>query len=242
MIAHAQPHQTAPLGVVRRIERRGFGWLALSLLAGFALLGCATMPGLGNAGLTPAYQPDNIFKLARALPADLRRVAVLPVSSSSQRSEMADGLEAVEPVLVAELIKTKRFEVIQIAPRLLQARTGRNHWSAAETLPVDFFATLRDAYGCDAVLFAELTEYRAYAPVAIGWRLKLVDARTGFALWAGDELFDARRAEIVAAARKYQSPDQRNSGDIGGEWAVLHSPRRFAQYSVAQLFDTLPLR
>lgn len=214
--------------------------VALTGLCLFA--GCATIPALRRAGVSSGYRPDNIFTLARVLPKDLRRVAVLPVSSSTQSADLADGREAVEPVLVAELIKTKRFEVIPISPQTLRARTGRDRWTAAEPLPVEFFAALRDACGCDAILFAELTEYRAYAPVAVGWRLKLVDARTGMALWAGDELFDARKAEVVAAAKHYQAAENRSAGVTHGEWAVLHSPRRFAQYSVAQLFDTLPLR
>jgi hypothetical protein len=34
------------------------------------------------------------------------------------------------------------------------------------------------------VPFAELTAYRAHAPLAVGWRLKLVDACSGQIVWA----------------------------------------------------------
>jgi hypothetical protein len=213
--------------------------MALLVLA--VLAGCTTMPVIRNAGPGRGYQPDNIFKLAPTLPMDLRRVALLPLSSSDQRAELLAGCEAVEPVLVAELIKAKRFEVVQVSPQALRSLTGRDHWSAAENLPPEFFDALREACGCEAILFAELTEYRAYTPVAIGWRLRLVDAHTGIALWASDELLDSRNPGVAVAARRCQSREQRSFGETGGDWAVLHSPRRFAQYSVAQLFDTLPL-
>ena len=235
------PTQSTPAHLERTLARRGGGARLLWLIAMVALAGCAGAPSLRRT-VTPAYRPDNIFKLADVLAKDLRRVAVLPVSSGANGSDLADGREAVEPVLLAELIKTKRFEVIPVAPHFLRSRMGRVHWSAADTLPAEFLPALRDTYGCDAVLFVELTEYRAYAPVAIGWRLKLVDARTGFALWAGDELFDSRKAEVLAAARRFQAAAPEISGESSVDWTVSHSPRRLAQYSAAQLFDTLPLR
>jgi hypothetical protein len=140
------------------------------------------------------------------------------------------------------LVKTKRFEVVPVTPLQLRAQTGRTAWSATDRLPADFFETLREAHGCDAVLFAELTEYRAHTPVAIGWRLKLIDARTKTTLWAGDELFDAQKPEIAAAARKFRASGNWFTREPGADWAVLHSPQRFAEYSAAQMFDTLPVR
>ena len=203
--------------------------------------GCRTISLLNGAELSPGHRPDNIYKVAKALPRDLRRVAVLPLASVDNSAVLADGREALQPVLLGELQKTKRFEVVTIAPQVLRARTGRAVWSAGDSFPTNFFASLREVSACDAVLFAELTEYRAYAPVAVGWRLKLVDARTGFTLWAGDELFDARRPEVAAGAKQHRSAD-RFPGETGSDWAVLHSPRWFAQYTVAQMFDTLPVR
>jgi len=53
----------------------------------------------------------------------------------------------------------------------------------AEILPPDFLDSLQRVYGCDAVLFCELSTFRAYAPLAVGWRMKLVDVRTRQILW-----------------------------------------------------------
>jgi hypothetical protein len=214
-------------------------WIAAAAL--FLTTGCSMLPK--SSALTPAFQPDNIYKLATVLPVDLKRVAVLPVASGNQTENFLAGCETVEPIVTAELIKTKRFEVVAVSGRTMTERTGRASWKAAESLPENFLSSVRRATGCDAILFTELTEYRPYAPVAIGWRLKLVDARTGLTLWAGDELFDAQNSEVVAAVRHVSYLPTIDSFLMKeADWAVLHSPRLFAQYSVAQVFGTLPVR
>lgn len=220
--------------------RGGLQLLACSLVC-LAFTGCRTT-GLGLAAKSPQFRPDNIFKFSNLLDANVRRVAVLPLASVDSRTVLMDGCEALQPVILAELIKTKRFEVVCITPQMLRARTSREVWSAADTLPVDFFEILREVHGCDAVLFTELTEYRAYAPVAVGWRFRLVDARSKHPLWAGDELFDARRPEVAGAARRASGSTGMFGTPPGSDWAVLHSPRQFAAYTVAQMFDTLPVR
>jgi hypothetical protein len=233
-----QTHQ-APLLTNPKVRLGGL--LVSGLFACSLLTGCRTT--LSSVGLhTPAHQPDNVFKLSNSLRADVRRVAVLPLLGMDSRSVLQDGCEALQPILLAEFVKTKRFEVVPVTPQQLRALTGRAAWSATDRLPVDFFEKLRETHACDAVLFAELTEYRAYTPVAVGWRFKLIDARTHAPLWAGDELFDAQKPEIIAAARKFRATGNWFTREPGAEWAVLHSPQRFAEYSAAQMFDTLPVR
>lgn len=215
--------------------------LVACVVACIALTGCRTTFSR-PAALTAGEQPENVFKFSNLLSASIRRVAVLPLASLDSRVGLVEGREALQPVLLAELIKTKRFEIVPVSARVMRAKTGRDAWSAADRLTPDFFEVLREEFGCDAVLFAELTEYRAYAPVAVGWRFKLIDARTKAPIWAGDELFDSRRAEVVSVVQKLRAPGSWFAAETGADWAVSHSPRRFAQLTVAQMFDTLPVR
>lgn len=224
----------------RRVRPGRWAWQAVCAVAVVILTGCRTIPLPGSG--TQVYQPDNIYKNAPDLALHVRRVAVMPLAALGRSSDLADGREALEPVLLAELVKTKRFEVVPVSAQVMRARTGRDTWTAADSLPPDFLVNLRDATGCDAVLFAELTEYRAYAPMAVGWRLRLVDLRTGFAIWAGDELFDAKQKDVAAAARQFRTSTHWFSQETGQDFAVLHSPRRFAEYAAAQMFDSLPVR
>ena len=187
-------------------------------------------------------QTDNTFKMSLDLPADLRRVAVLPVAWEGSRADLSQGAETLQPELLAELIKTKKFEVVAISPQNLRNETGRPSWTGAEILPADFFDNLQRVYGCDAVLFCELSTFRAYAPLAIGWRMKLVDARTGQILWAVDKAFDAEQPAVLKQARHYHFGGQWFRPDSSIDWKVENSPRQFGQYTINQALSTLPNR
>ncbi len=94
----------------------------------------------------------------------------------------------------------------------------------------------------DAVLFCRLTQYRAYEPLAVGWRLKLLDAEVPRILWAVDEVFDARVAEVAAAARRYAREHSEAVPSLQDSQSVLLSPRRFGQYTASAVVGTMPGR
>ena len=195
-----------------------------------------------RADLYPAYKPDNIFLSGGKLPGDIKRVAVLPLSCDGRQTDLAAGCEALEPVLLEELIKTKHFEVIQISRDKLRRLTGRADWTGEDILPAGILNSLKMQSGCDAVLFSELTEFRAYPPLAIGWRLKLVDVRQKKTVWAGDEHFDAGNLAVISGARLYQKRGQVVLDDKTSGWLAVNSPRRFGQYSIDSILGTLPAR
>ncbi len=214
--------------------------LGLSLLGVF-LSGCCTPPFRVNA-LTPAYQPDNVFRLARCLPADIKRVAVLPLACDMQNPDLADGQAALAPVLTSELAKTKRFEVVCVSSDTLTTRVGVSALGGEEVLPKDFLSWLRANTGCEAVLFCRLTTYRSYPPLAIGYRMRLVDTRTGTIYWSADDVFDAGNPAVQSGACRYHCAEIQSISGPPEEWTVFNSPRQFGQYAAATLLATLPTR
>jgi hypothetical protein len=188
------------------------------------------------------YQPQNVFVDASALPKNIRRVAVLPLACDGKDMNLDEGRAELEPVLMSELIKTKKFEVVSADLTFLKNRTSRADWTGEEILPPEFFSLLRENSGCDAVLFARLTVFRAYPPMAIGWRLRLVDAQTGKTIWAADEIFDGGQADVENGARKHQLTEERSPWRAPNEWFVQNSPSKFGQYTAARLLATLPPR
>jgi hypothetical protein len=214
----------------------------LALIAMLALLsGCET-PGAMTVALQTPYKPDDIFLASGKLPGEIKRVAVLPLACDARQTDLAAGRDALGPVLFAELIKVKKFEVIQISREELWRLTGRADWSGVEVLPANMLDSLKKESGCDAVLFCELTEFRAYPPLAVGWRLKLVDVRQRKTLWAGDEHFDAGNPAVLSGARLYQHHGQVVLDDDSGGWLAMNSPRWFGEYSIGSLLGTLPAR
>jgi hypothetical protein len=222
-------------------------WKNRLLVVCVILTGCA-IPARQLGSATPDYQPDNVFVYPAVLPADLKRVAVLPLACEEANSDLTDGCETLNSILQAQLIKTKKFELVPVNPEILRNRTSRTAWTGTEVLPPDFFDSLRRVYGCDAVLFCQLTVFRAYAPLAVGWRLKLVDIHTRQTLWAVDEIFDAGQKSVSSGARHYQLAPRRLwtdtlfRADSPDDWSMRNSPRQFGEYAVAQLLATMPNR
>ena len=229
-------------GPVRRLEKI---WRVVQPVHLIALCGvltsCQTAP-LQTTVFRRDFRPDNVFVYPPRLSLDFRRVAVLPIAPAANTGDLPAGCEALQPVLWEQLVKTKRFEAVAVEANHLKQRTGRDTWRGNEVLPADFFTYLRREYDCDGVLFAELTTYRAYSPLAVGWRFKLVDARTGQVIWSADESFDAARPEIQRAASRFEPDQPAPLLWPTKDWAMLNSPSRFGRYSAATLLETLPER
>jgi hypothetical protein len=203
--------------------------------------GCTGVP-LSDQVIGPGYVPSNIYSRQPVLAKDLRRVAVLPLASATGSSELAAGTEALEPLLWTELAAVKRFEIHSVRPAELQAWTGRPTWAGTERLPPDLVDRLKAELGCDAVLFCQLTAYRAYPPLSVGWNLKLVDGGPAPILWSADEIFDAGAPSVANAARRYYQEHARSGAPGCDSQGILISARRFGQYTLNALLLTLPRR
>jgi hypothetical protein len=205
------------------------------------LVSCQTAP-VHTTVFRREFRPDNVFVYPPRFALEFRRVAVLPLAPAAANGDLPAGCEALSPVLFEQVVQTKKFEAVPVDAAHLSQRMGRAQWTGREVLPTDFFAYLRREYDCDGVLFAELTAFRPYSPLAVGWRFKLVDARTGQVMWSADELFDAARPEVLRAAGHFDEGKPVFPMVTAKEWAVANSPRRFGRYSAAALLDTLPER
>ena len=216
--------------------------LALLDIASVPVLTGCESPGAAAVLLSQPYKPGNVFDASRQLPAGLKRVAVLPLVGDPQSTDLTVGRDTLQPVLIAELNKTRKFEVISVPAKDLERLFGRAEWTGDEILPANFLDLLGKKYGCDAVLFCRLTEYQAYVPLAVGWRLRLVEVDGQRTLWAGDEQFDGGKPSVLAGARFYERREEVQLGDETADWLAINSPRCFGQYSIACLLGTLPAR
>lgn len=214
--------------------------LALSL-AGLGLLlnGCNEVPALSvdwRGG--PFFSPTNVVA-ASHMPADVRRVAVLPLVGVDALP--AESAGAVVSAAQGALLATGRFEIVTVPPEVMRAIAGKPTLSAAELLPPQLFERMGHDYGADAILFVEVTLYRPYAPLALGVRAKLARCdETHAILWAFDTLYDVRDPAVANSARRHASGGHEGLVETGS--AALQSPGRFAAYVFADVFATLPRR
>lgn len=173
---------------------------------------------------------------------EILRVAVLPFPRTGKVQADTASRTALEPVLVAELRKRKRFELVQVTPEELSVWTGKSAWSTTESLPPKLLSSVREHTGCDAVLFAALTTYHPYPPLSIGWNVKLADCREGLIWWSVDEIFDAGNESVAAAAEAYGRKEMMLPAPLLENSAILDSPRRFGQYTAWAVASALPAR
>ncbi|MGH7868841.1 MAG: hypothetical protein ACREP9_14720 [Candidatus Dormibacteraceae bacterium] len=182
----------------------------------------------------------NTFNWTPMLPADLRRVALLPITCEGKTLDDTEGRDALEPILQAELARTKRFEVVSISPEALEKQTGKPFLCDDDLLPSDLFDWLKNSCGCDAVLFCRLTSFQAYPPLTVGWRMRLVHLRSRNTLWAADQVFDAGQGTPCPQSRLPQWLGLGCPAQTTEEWLQQNSPRHFGQMALAKLFSTLP--
>lgn len=244
-----EPRMLVNADLIRNGPRGCLGWLqssgwSLALWLGalaLALSGCASSPGSMPPAPAPAKPLQNVYREGGKVPPHVKRVVVLPVAVASLKDNLEEGREAMQGLLGAEFLATRRFEFVTVSREQCRAWTGRSEWLVSEELPRDLLTKIRRETGCDGVLFSQLTHYRAYAPVAVGWRMQLVCVEPLRVLWAVDELFDGGDPAVADAAKAYCR--RRELAPNGSDpRSILSTPRRFGQFTAASLAGTLPER
>ncbi len=226
-----------PLSSRARLRRPASRILFVLALGG-ALAGCATVDRVWDMPGGNPYRPDNHTAVG-AIPADMRRVGLLPLHS--EEWSIAD-IATLDAAFSAELGKFDRFEVLPIPRGALAERFDRRSFLSSAALPSNFLERLRADFGLDAALFIDLTHYSPYQPISIGVRGKLVALRSGEVLWSFDSIFDSAQPDVALAARQYHQKLSRPAHPLENTAGILQSPARFSKYVANAMFETLPPR
>ncbi len=202
------------------------------------LLGACTNPTIIDpARRGPFYYPLNHAGEA-AIPQDVRRVVLLPMCRGNVTTPEMAG--ALDPVLAAELLQQNRFEMVALSREECRRRFGVEEFSSVAALPPSLFPALRRDLAADAVLFVDLTAYRAYRPLAIGWRGKLVNLADARVIWTFDNIFAADVPGVANSARHFFLDRDQEKAPSDFTEATLQSPTRFASYAASAMWTTLP--
>jgi hypothetical protein len=212
-------------------------------LAALALAGCSSvLPKTDSAVAGPFYVPSNVKAVAK-IPAEVRRVIVLPVAGGPALAE--ETLLSLDAVCQAALTRTGKFEVVPLSRDKLAEITGNRQISSVDKLPavlIDKLFNIYNAYGADAVLFIDVTTYSAYPPLLLGLRTKLARVTDGEIIWAADNVFAAAEPAVANSARHHALALGADHGLSDLSHTILQNPQRFAGYVAAATFLTLPPR
>ncbi|HVU15766.1 MAG TPA: hypothetical protein VHD32_02490 [Candidatus Didemnitutus sp.] len=219
-----------------------FSWSRFFLVALSASLlgGCSSMPTLGShhtAG--PAYAPRN-YSGEPVMPLGIHRVLLLPLAGGGITDP--DTVATMDPTLHTALQRQARFEVVTLSRNDCRNLFQAPEYSSAAALPNGFMEKLGRIYAVEAIMFVDLTVYRPYRPLELGFRAKLATVKDVRLVWTFDETFSASDPALAAAV-------QRSAADHGdtttpSELApkVLQSPGRLAAFAADAMFKTLPPR
>ncbi len=203
--------------------------------------GCMSSgPAITDSARTgPFFKPRN-FTGDPVLPANLRRVLVLPVYGGTVAEP--ESTAALDDIVRSALQKQARFEVVQLTREDCRRRFGTPEISSVEALPHGFLEDLGRAFSADAVLFVDLTEYQPYRPLSVGFRAKLATVQEVRLVWSFDETFSARDPAVKNSVRHHSIPDSPAGPSVDQTSAALESPSRFTTYAAETMFSTLPPR
>ncbi len=202
--------------------------------------GCKSIPRPDGMIGGPFYSPKNV-RTAATMPHSVARIVMIPVAGPDTVS--SESLAGVGRAFANEFVRSGRAELTLLDGDRMQRLVGERGVSATAPLPADFLARLREGTAADAVLFVEVTAFRAYPPLTLGIRGRLVTTDSQESLWACDELFDATVPSVRNAARRHAArpaPQPGAPGDLSH--TILQNPDRFAAYVAASLLSTLPAR
>jgi hypothetical protein len=215
----------------------------LALFAAFSLTlclfsGCAGLSNMGHVAEKPA-QPVHLNHGGDAkLPSGLQRVILLPLAGGSVASP--ESVSALDPVLIAALQLQNRFEVVPLTREECRRYFQNDEISSVSAIPSNLMSVLKREYAADAVLFVDLTVYRAYHPLAIGLRAKLAMLDGAHLAWTFDTVFSADDPAVAENAIRFLK--SRDPGGLPADLIAvdLESPLRFGTYASNAMFATLP--
>jgi len=201
--------------------------------------GCANKPSVFDPAVTgPFHQIGNYYLVDQKLPDDIRRVAMMPLTAVQTDYASVAAVESLQPVLYGELSKLRAFDITIIPRSKLQDLTGQSSWSPDDRLPNNFLYQITNTTACDAILFSRVTHYHAFPPMAIGWKMLMVNTK-GDVLWSVDEVFDAGEARVVNSAHRYAMQNEMTAPEIEPHTGLVNSPRFFSQYAASEVVKTL---
>ncbi len=220
--------------------RRSFVIVAAGLAGTFLLTGCELTPDLNDpVRFGPYYTPRN-FAGEKQMPAEVRRVLVLPVALGALGPE--ETAITLDAAVTQALQVQQRFEVVSLPRAELRRLFGTAEISSTAALPHGMLDELAKRFAVDAVLFTDVTVYQPYRPQSIGLRSKLATTRDVRLVWTFDEVISASDPAVANSARRQPFVEAQGRSPVDLSPATLLSPSRYAAFAAGEMFRTLPPR
>ncbi len=219
------------------------------LVASILLLGngCAAVrDSLDGSVKGPFHEVHNYYSAANGWQDEIQVVAVMPLVSGRGNEGSQQGVEQMQPVLTEELARFDQFEAITITQEKLTGLVGVKQVRPLEPLPNKFQEIIKHLNKekgtrqvVDAIMFCELSTYRPYPPLAMGWKMHLYDMKSQELIWAFDEVFNVGDTRMNNSARRFLRNQRLTTMANFSEIMIFDSPRALARYSLHEIMGTM---
>ena len=181
-------------------------------------------------------------------PAGMRRLAVLPIFSYLPIDDMQRDMDGI---FRAHLSKVVKYEIVQLPRSEMIQLTSREAVSSSSIISPEVIKSLRQKYAADAVMFIDFSLFRAYRPIAIGVRAKIVDLSNMEVIWVADGILDTAEPDVATLATQFAGmglkipyisptiPQGKAREAASGNQIILQSPRLFAGFVAHEAFSTM---
>jgi hypothetical protein len=178
--------------------------------------------------------------------------------NSSSSSEVSKNLAAIKSVCLVELQNKTIYPQISgdITESLHQSLQKKQRftlsllkqsdaaWATLDVKPdsaytLEQLMSARKLLGADALLMGTVTSYSPYPRMAMGLQLKLVDLRTGQAVWAIEQIWDTADKATQERIKKYFNKQLRSDFSTIGEQLATLSPINFVKFITYEVIETM---
>jgi hypothetical protein len=178
--------------------------------------------------------------------------------NKSSSSEVSKNLSAIKSVCLVELQNKTIYPQISgdITESLHQSLQKKQRftlsllkqadaaWATLEVRPdsaytLEQLMSARKLLGADALLMGTVTSYSPYPRMAMGLQLKLVDLRTGQAVWAIEQIWDTADKATQERIKKYFDKQLRSDFSTIGEQLATLSPINFVKFITYEVIETM---
>jgi hypothetical protein len=205
-----------------------FGKLNILPALCFTLLVLIASGGCSNSRSQPSSR-DISQKLSV-----IKSVCLVELENKTSYPKVADD---VTESLYQSLQKKQRFSL-----SLLKKTDPA--WNTLEVKPdstytLEQLMTAHKLFGKDALLIGTITSYSPYPHMAIGLQLKVVDLRTGEAVWSIQQIWDTADKATQERIKKYFEKQLHSDFSPIGEQLATLSPINFIKFVTYEVTETM---
>ncbi len=212
-------------------------FILIFIISVFSFSGCISFEKL-KIGSMRAYKSVNYFK-DDELASKVGRVLVLPVKNISGIEFDESG---VYNSLFLSLLHKKYFEVLKyqsFPENMISELQNSFKPEASNNSMSNILKVFGEKYKIDAILFSEISVYKSYKPLVLGYKHFLYSTNSAQVAWSVDDVFDMGDKNVNALSKNWYFKKYEEDRNPSMKSDIMEiSMNNFVEFSFSVLLET----